>query len=244
MTRGVGRPGGWSTPGSRPHRTTGRARTTAHPVLRRVARPFAVLPLVALLLVAGAVPAVAQQHGHTLSVPVAFGPLALKVALFYAVPAVAGFALLRGFLERPSKYTAAFVCGSAALGVVLELMLAGRLEVTNRIVFVAFVAGCLPVLLTLAPVSGNLAAAARRTAPYVLAVASVAAVLHFAKAWLGAGLPATLHSGVILALAGLAWLPLVGCRRRAARFTVHAGSALVATALLAATAQATVAVGF
>lgn len=239
MTRGVDRPGGWPTPGSpfsRPHRTTGRARTSAHLV--------AVLPLVALLLVAGAVPAVAQQHGHTLSVPISFGPLALKVALFYAVPAVAGFALLRGFLERPSKYTAAFVCGSAALGVVLELMLAGRLEVTNRIVFFAFVAGSLPVLIILAPAAAPLAASARRAAPYVLAVASVAATLHFAKAWLGAGLPTTLHSGVILALAGLAWLPLVECTRRAARFTVHAGAALVATALLAATAQATVAGGF
>jgi hypothetical protein len=240
MRGGVDRPGGWSTPVF----AVSRARTTAHPILRRVARPLAVLSAIALLLVAGAAPAVAQQHGHTLSVPISLGPLALKVALFYAVPAVAGFALLRGFLEQPSKYTAAFVCGSAALGVVLELMLAGKLEVTNRIVFVAFVAGCLPVLLTLAPAAAPLAASARRAAPYILAVASVAATLHFAKAWLGAGLPATLHSGVILALAGLAWLPLVGCRRRAARFTVHAGSALVAAALLAATAQATVAGGF
>lgn len=235
MTRRVGGPGGPPTPGT--------PESAPHSAVRRATRPVAVLSLVALMLVAGAAPAVAQ-HEHTLSVPISFGPLALRVVLLYAVPAVAGFALLRGFLERPSKHTAAFVCGSAALGVVVELMLAGKLEVPNRIVFVAFVAGCLPVFLTLAPVAAPLAVPARRAAPYVLAVASVGAALHFAKAWTGAGMPATLHSGVILALAGLAWLPLVGCRTRPARFTVHAGSALVATALLAAAAQATVAGGF
>ncbi|MGH3860512.1 DUF6239 family natural product biosynthesis protein [Actinokineospora sp.] len=204
---------------------------------------MATLAVVAYLLVTGAGPA-AAQHEHSLSVPVSLGPLALRIALLYAIPAVAGFALLRGFLDRPDKNTTAFVCGSAALGVILELMLAGRLEMANQIVFLAFVAGCFPVFLTLAPVAAPLAEPARRAAPFVLAAASAGALFHFAKAWTGAGLPATLHSGVILALAGLAWLPLAGCHRRAARITVHAGSALVATALLAAAAQATVAGGY
>ncbi|MBC6450534.1 DUF6239 family natural product biosynthesis protein [Actinokineospora xionganensis] len=206
-------------------------------------RTIAVLAATVLFLVACAGRAVAQ-HEHTLSVPVSFGPLALRIALLYAVPAVAGFALLRGFLDRPSRMTVAFVCGSAALGVLLDLMLAGRVEVSNQVVFLAVVAGCFPVFLTLAPVAAPLAEPARRAAPVVLAAASAGAIFHFAKAWTGAGSPATLHSGVILALAGLAWLPLVGCRRRAARLTVHAGSAVVATALLAAAAQATVAGGF
>ncbi|HVK25428.1 MAG TPA: DUF6239 family natural product biosynthesis protein [Actinokineospora sp.] len=211
-------------------------------MVSRLPRRLTILVLTAYLLVTTSSAAQAQ-HEHTLSVPISLGPLTLRIALLYAVPAVAGFALLRGFLGAPTRRTAAFVCGSAAVGVVLELMLAGRVGLPNQVAFFAFVAAVFPAFHTIAPVSRPLTPYVSRVAPFVLAAGGVGAAVAFSRAWSGAGIPA-LHSGVILALAGLAWLPLLDRPGRLVRFAVVPAAGLLAIAVLGAAAQATVAAAF
>ncbi|WP_436497433.1 DUF6239 family natural product biosynthesis protein [Actinokineospora sp. HUAS TT18] len=211
-------------------------------MVSRLPRRLTILAATVFLLVMTATPAQAQ-HEHTISVPISIGPLTLKIALLYAVPAVAGFALLRGFLGAPSRRTAAFVCSGAAVAVVMELILAGKLDVPNQVAFLAFVAGVFPAFHAIAPVSRPLDPHVVRIAPFVLVTAGSVACVELVRAWSGGGTQ-LLHSGVILAVAGLAWLPLVGSPGRVVRFAVFPAAGLLALALLAAATQATVAAGF
>ncbi|CRK57513.1 hypothetical protein [Alloactinosynnema sp. L-07] len=210
----------------------------------RLPRRLTIPAATVFFLVTTAVPAQAQ-HEHTITVPISLGPLTLRIALLYAVPAVAGFALLRGFLGVPSRRTAAFVCASAAVAVVLELMLSGKLGLPNQVAFFAFLAGVFPAFHAIAPVSRPLTPYVTRAAPFVLAAGSIGAAIAFTRAWTAAGeQTALLHSGVILGLAGLAWLPLLGNPARMVRFIVFPAAGALAVALLAAAAQATVAAAF
>ncbi|MGQ0841305.1 DUF6239 family natural product biosynthesis protein [Actinokineospora sp.] len=203
--------------------------------------------MVTLLMVAGT-PAAAQDghDGHGISVPINIGPLGLRVALLYAVPAVAGFAVLRGFLPAPSKRTAAFVSASAALAVTVEFMLADSLDIPRQVAVLAMALVALPTYLTAArsPAAAPAFRLAQRCAPWVIAPAAVFAAVEFARVWLGDWAPADqamlLHSGVIIGLAGLSWLTLGVPRGRVARIAVQTIAGVAATALLGAAAQATV----
>lgn len=83
-------------------------------------------------MVTNAVPAVllAQGggHGHLLTVGVSIGPTVLRIALLVAIPVVAGFALLRGFLAEPDRRSLARVVMAAGVVATLELLLSGGLN--------------------------------------------------------------------------------------------------------------------
>jgi uncharacterized protein DUF6239 len=154
-------------------------------------------------------------HSHVLSVGVSIGPLVLRVALLAAVPAVAGFALLRGFLPEPGRGTTMAVAGIAAGAVVRELMLAGGLDLPEQVVPLILAALAIPLYL-IKTANPRRAKVIRMIAPWILGLSGILALVMFGRAWLGSGAPATvarlLHTGVVLALTGLA--AFVVCRMR------------------------------
>jgi hypothetical protein len=190
-----------------------------------------------------AVPAVLAQggHDHVLSVGVSIGPLVLRVVLLAAIPAVAGFALLRGFLAEPGRWAVAAVVGVAGGAAVLELLLSGGLNLPQATVPLLLALLAVPLYLVLsrderfAPAVGRV----RRLGPWVFWPAAALATVEFARAWL-AGVPARtatlLHTSVVLALVALAWFAVSRTRRPAG---IRVGAGVLALVLLAGGAQAT-----
>lgn len=193
----------------------------------------------------GSGPVLAQGgHGHVLEVGVHIGPLALRVALLAAVPVVAGFALLRGFLGEPDRRTAFAVVLTAAGAAVLMLLLAGGLDLPEQVVPLLLAALAVPmyVLRSTDPRFAAAVARVRATAPAVFAVAAVVALGAFGRAWLGlsAAVAVTLHTGAVVALVGLAWFAVARPTGRVVTGGLLTAAALLAVALIGASAQAVV----
>jgi uncharacterized protein DUF6239 len=184
------------------------------------------------------------DHGHLLTVGISIGPLILRVVLLAALPMVAGFALLRGFLPEPDRITATMVASVAAGAVSLELMLAGGLDLPAQVVplILAALAGPLYVIRSRNARFAPAVRLMRLIAPWILGLAGVIAIVEFARAWLGGGSPETvgvlLHTGVILALVALAWFIVCGPRTRLMTGIVRVLAAILATAVIAGGAQA------
>jgi hypothetical protein len=201
--------------------------------------------LAGILMIVGTPAHAAQQHDdHDISIPVSIGPLALRVILLAAVPAVAGFAILRAFLPEPGRTTIRWVAVLAAITVLLECMLADRLDIPARAAVALLAASAVPVYLAVAKDrrADRVTRHARRIAPWVLSLAGGYALVEFARGWLGPSSPtaALLHTGLILALTGLAWLTIGLPRSRAARVVIHVEAAVLAVAAVAAAGHATV----
>jgi hypothetical protein len=181
---------------------------------------------------------VVAQHDHGIGVPVTFGPLLLRVVLLIAVCAVAGFALLRGFLPTPERSTLRWVAVLAPVAVVLELMLAGGFALPSQVAVLALGLLFVPGYLAISQRDSD---PARRAVPFVLALTAGLALVQFGRAWLGGGPEVLLHTGLIVAVTGLSWLTVGLPRPRLARVGVLALAYVLATAVLAGAAQATVA---
>ncbi|MGX7828613.1 DUF6239 family natural product biosynthesis protein [Actinokineospora sp. 24-640] len=192
--------------------------------------------IVGFLLVWTATPALAQGHGHTLEVPISIGPLVLKLAVLTALPAVAGYALMRGFLDAPGKGTAAFVAVSAAVAVSMELLLATGFALPPIAAVLALAAVTAPVYLAFA--DRQPPPLLRRAAPGVLLATAAVAGWVFARAWLstppGAERTVILHTGMIIAFAGLGWLTLTLPENRTARGVVLTVAATLGFVLVGA----------
>ncbi len=185
-------------------------------------------------------------HDHVLTVGVSIGPLVLRIALLAAVPVVAGFALLRGFLAEPDRGALAAVIGFAGGAAVLELLLSGGLNLSQRWVPVLLLLLAVPLYLVLSrdPRFALAVDLARRLAPWVFWPAAALAGEQFVLAWfVGAGDPGTataLHTGVVLGLVALAWFAVAAPRRTASTLGVRVGAALLAAAIIAGAGQAMV----
>jgi hypothetical protein len=182
-------------------------------------------------------------HDHVLHVPIVIGPVILRVLLMGAIPSVAGFALMRAFLPEPSRTTVRYVVLSAAIAVLLELMLARALDVPSQLVVLLLAALVVPLMVALSgdPRVASLAAHARQFAPGVLSLASVFAFIEFVRASLGEGkqevVAMLLHTGLVFALVGLSWVTLCQHRSRVARVLVNIEAGVLATAVAASAAQ-------
>ncbi|WP_258903602.1 DUF6239 family natural product biosynthesis protein [Actinokineospora sp. UTMC 2448] len=215
-------------------------RAAPHARGRRLTMAARLLAIVGLLMVWTAAPAAAQLHGdHVIDVPFDIGPLALKIAVLLALPAVAGFAMLRGFIGAPEKGTAAFVAVCAAVAVSMELLLASGFTLPPIVVPLALAAVGGPLYLAFA--DREAPALVRGAAPAVLLAAAVVAGAVFVRAWLatppGADRGPILHTGMIVAYAGLAWLTLGLPRNRALRGAVLTVAAVLGVALVGAGTQ-------
>jgi hypothetical protein len=199
--------------------------------------------LAGIFMIVGTPAYAAQQHDHDISVPVSIGPLVLRVILLAAVPAVAGFAILRAFLPEPGPTTVTWVAVLAEIAVLLECMLADSLDIPARAAVALFVALGVPIYLAVSrDQADRVTRHARRIAPWVLSLACGGALVEFARGWLGPSSPtaAMLHTGLILALTGLSWLTVGLPRSRVARAAIQFQSAVLAVAMVAAAGHATV----
>jgi Family of unknown function (DUF6239) len=182
------------------------------------------------------------EHGHVLTVGISIGPMILRVALLAAIPVVAGFALLRGFLAEPDRGTATWVASAAAGAVLVELMLAGALDLPVQLVPLILAALALPLYLVRStnPRLAGMVDRACRIAPWVVGLAGLVALVEFGRAWLGDNGPTFLHTGVVLALVALAWFVASRPRTRTMTGIVRVAAALVALALIAGAQHAMV----
>lgn len=179
----------------------------------------------------------AGEHNHVLDIGVHMGPLVLRVVVLCAVPLVAGFALLRGFLPEPSRFTRSAVAITAAVAVFLELMLAGGWDLPTQVV--PLLLGSLAASLYLVRARDPRAEPFRRLAPVVFGVTGALAAVEFARAWFWGGSSSAaavlMHTGVVLALTSLTWFfvsrPGIATR---------VGAAVLAIVLLGSAAQAVV----
>lgn len=184
-------------------------------------------------------------HNHVLTVGVNIGPLVLRIALLVAIPVVAGFALLRGFLAEPDRRGIAAVVACAGGAVVLELMLSGGLNLPVRVVplLLALLAASLYLALSRDPRYAPAVGWVRRCAPWVFWPLGILAAVQFARAWLGgetARNETLLHTGVVLALVAVAWFAVSRPRRAGAGIGVQLGAVALALALIAGAGQAMV----
>lgn len=190
--------------------------------------------------------AIAQGHDHTLTVGITIGPLVLRLALLAAVPVVTGYAFLQSVLPTSNRTANALVAGTAAVAVLLTLMLAGGSDIPGQavVLVLAALAGPLFLILSRDERSRTAVRRIRVFAPVVLVVAAVCAFVEFGRAWLGRWpvdtLGVILYTAVALAFVGLAWFTVCQPCRRFARIAVQVVAALLATAVIGGTAQATV----
>jgi len=185
----------------------------------------------------------AGEHGH-LELGFSVGTLALRVILLAAVPVVAVFAVLRGFLGAQSRSTTVAVAMAAAVAAAMELLLSGGVNLPDQVVPLLLAALVLPVYLVLSRDERFAKAVGfgRRLAPLVHAVVAVLAAVQFGLAWFaGAGQDRTatlLHTGVLLGLVALVWFAVAEPRGRGVTVGTRVGAALLGMGLLAGTAQA------
>ncbi len=181
------------------------------------------------------------MHDHLLSVGVTIGPLILRVLVLAAIPVVAGYALLRGFLAEPGQRARAWVVGTAAGAVAFELLLSGGLALPEQLVPVLLAGLAVPLYLVLStdPRFARLVGAGKAIAPVVIAGCGAVAVWLLCRGWFAgrsAGATGTLlHTGVVLALVALAWFVAAP-----PRLSVRVLGAVLASALVLATGQAVV----
>jgi hypothetical protein len=185
--------------------------------------------------------AVDGGHDHGLSFGPGIGPLVLRVALLGAVLVVSSFAFLRGFLAEQGRRTTLAVIGSAATGVLMELLLSGGLNLPQQVVPLLLAGLALPMYLVLSTDQRFAPAVARlrRLAPWVFVLTGSLALAEFARAWFTRTAPATSpQTGVVFALLALAWYAIVRTpRRRAATLGVTTAAAGLAVVLLACAAN-------
>lgn len=189
-----------------------------------------------------AVPVLAVgEHGH-LDVGFSIGPLVLRVALLAAVLAVAGFAMMRGFLAEPDRRTTIAVVTASIGAAALELLLSGGFALPDQVVPLLLAALAVPLYLVLSrdPARAALVARGRRFAHWVFWLFALLAAARFGQAWLGETEQATtlLHTGVLLGLVAVAWFAVA--RPRAGVMASRVGASLLAIGLVAGVAQATV----
>jgi hypothetical protein len=180
-------------------------------------------------------------HGHVLTIGVSIGPTVLRMALLAAIPVVAGFALLRGFLAEPDRRTRTAVIATAGGAVVLELLLSGGLDLSERLVPLMLALIVVPLYLVRSrdPRFAPAVDVARRCAPWIFWPAAAGAAALFARAWLADAGPerteTLLHTAVVVALVALAWCTVVR-----AGWSLRLGGGALAMVLMAGAAQATV----
>ncbi|HEU5475585.1 MAG TPA: DUF6239 family natural product biosynthesis protein [Actinophytocola sp.] len=149
-------------------------------------------------------------HDHQIDLPVTIGPLILRVVLLVAVPVVAAFAMLRGFLPEPDRRAAALVAGTAAVAVLLELMVANEIDLPVQTVPLvgALLAAPMFVVLSRDHRFDRTRSRLCRLAPLVVSVCAALAFVEFVRALAGGWAPVPLRTGVVLALVGLAWFTI------------------------------------
>jgi hypothetical protein len=183
------------------------------------------------------------DHGH-LDVGFSIGSLVLRVILLAVVPVVAAFAVLRGFLGEPSRFTTIAVSMAAATAAAMVLLLSGGLNLPEQTIPLLLAGLVVPMYLVMSRDERFAAAVGlgRRFAPLVWAVVAALAAVQFGLAWLaGAGRDRTatlLHTGVLLALVAVVWFAVARPRGRGITLGMRVGAALLGIGLLAGAAQA------
>lgn len=173
-------------------------------------------------------------HNHVVTLPFNIGPLLVRVAVLMAVCTVTAFGMVRAFLPQHGRKEAALVAGAAFAAILLELMLAARVDLPSQVVVLLLFATAMPVWLILSRDNVTLARV-RDSAPWVTSVTAVAALGVFGYASFTSSV-SIVQTGVLPALAGLSWF--AACR--APHLVTRVLVGLLAVAALGATAHVTV----
>ncbi|MDA3646993.1 DUF6239 family natural product biosynthesis protein [Saccharopolyspora indica] len=185
-------------------------------------------------------PVAQGPHDHLITFDTTTGPLWLWVLLVLGSIAVAGFGVVRPFLGRQGRATVIGVTATAAGTGLLQLLLTEGLDLPQQAALLVLLLLAVPVLVARQrdPRFEKAARRARRAAPVVVLLAAVGASVEFARAWSGAGeQTSSLHTGLVIALAGLSWFAICAARSRPVAVGTHVVVWSLANATTAATAH-------
>lgn len=174
-----------------------------------------------------------MQHDHTFGVPVLIGPLILRIVLLVAVCTVTGAAMMRAFLGKPNRATAAAVTTSAAVALLFELMLATGFDLPDQVAVLIIAGTAFPLVLAFSrpPNAATATRYAEQFAPWVITIAAAGTLVEFVRG--------QTHTAIMLALVGLSWYTFGLPRWRPGSVAVRILGTALAGATIAGTGFAT-----
>ncbi|MCX2952841.1 DUF6239 family natural product biosynthesis protein [Lentzea sp. NEAU-D7] len=166
------------------------------------------------------------MHDHGSAVPVLVGPVLLYLMLYFSVPAVAGFALMRITTPPPRRADALLVTGASTTAFLVAMLLVPAFGLPPQATVLLLVAGIVPfVVWWRAP---HLLVPVTVVAPWLVAAATVTGLLRA---------PADLPGSFTAALTAVSWLTFCSPRSRAGRVVLRVTAGALALTVVAITAK-------
>lgn len=170
------------------------------------------------------------MHDHGSTVPVLAGPMVLYLMLYFSVPAVAGFALLRITTPPPRRADALLVTGASTTAFLMAMMLIPASGLPPQATVLLLVGGMVPFAIWWrAP---HLLVRVAVMAPWFVAAAAVTGLLRA---------PADLPGAFSAALTAVSWLTFCAPRSRTGRVVLRVTAGMLALAVVAITGTVAVA---
>jgi hypothetical protein len=166
------------------------------------------------------------MHDHGSTVPVLAGPILLYLMLYFSVPAVAGFALIRITTPPPPRADALLVTGASTTAFLVAMLLVPAFGLPPQATVLLLVAGIVPfVIWWRAP---HLLVRVAVIAPWLVAAATVTGLLRA---------PADLPGSFTAALTAVSWLTFCAPRSRPGRVALRVTAGTLALTVVAITAK-------
>ncbi|SFQ95551.1 hypothetical protein SAMN04488564_101111 [Lentzea waywayandensis] len=166
------------------------------------------------------------MHDHGSTVPVLAGPVLLYLMLYFSVPAVAGFALMRITTPPPRRADALLVTGASTTAFLVAMLVVPAFGLPPQATVLLLAADIVPfVIWWRAP---HLLVRVAVVAPWLVAASTVTGLLR---------VPADLPGAFTAALTAVSWLTFCVPRSRPGRIALRVTAGTLALAVVAITAK-------
>ncbi|ANZ39811.1 hypothetical protein BBK82_30980 [Lentzea guizhouensis] len=166
------------------------------------------------------------MHDHGTSVPVLAGPVLLYLVLYFSVPVVAGYALMRVTTPPPRRADALLVTGASVAAFVMAMLLVPSSGLPQQVTVLLLAGGIVPLVLWWKAV--HLLDRVVVVAPWLVAAATVTALLRCL---------ADPPGGLTAALTAVSWLTFCVPRSRPGRVVLRVTAGTLALTVVATVAN-------
>lgn len=164
------------------------------------------------------------MHDHGSTVPVLVGPMLLYLMLYFSVPAVAGFALMRITTPPPNRADALLVTAASTAAFLAAMLVVPSFGLPPQATVLLLVAGIVPFVIWWRAPHFRV----QVVAPWLVAAAAVTGLLRA---------PADLAGTFTAALTAVSWLTFCEPRSRVGRVVLRATAGTLALTVVAITGQ-------
>ncbi|MFD4673304.1 DUF6239 family natural product biosynthesis protein [Lentzea sp. NPDC058450] len=162
------------------------------------------------------------MHDHGTSVPVLAGPMVLFLLLYFSIPVVAGYALMRVTSPPPRRVDALLVTGASVTAFVMAMMLVPAFGLPQQVTVLLLAGVIVPFVLWWKAI--RLLERVITVAPWLVAAATVTALARF---------PVDPPGALTAGLAAVSWLTFCVPRSRRGRVLVRMTAGTLALTLAA-----------